>query len=203
MAATVNTRQATVSECVVLTDCLDDAFAHDPLIDFLFARTSRETSSQLVRDFFRILLEVRITLEMPCMAADVNGTLVGAAMGYNCARPAWPLRYQGEWKQLMSRTRGLEQRLNEYGTLAERFEPKEPHYYLGVIGLSARHRGTGIGKDLLNAFCRASQQDSSSAGVYLETASPPSLEFYLRNGFVVRGEGRLGGTPLWCVFRAT
>ncbi len=70
---------------------------------------------------------------------------------------------------------------------------------------SASHpsaQGQGAGKALLEAFCRRSALDPLSAGVYLDTANPSSLEFYLRNGFVVRGEDDLEGTPLWCVFRS-
>jgi hypothetical protein len=56
---------------------------------------------------------------------------------------------------------------------------------------------------MLEAFCEGSSADGRSHGVYLDTANPSSLEFYYRNGFELRGEGRLGSAPLWCVWRPT
>jgi hypothetical protein len=51
--------------------------------------------------------------------------------------------------------------------------------------------------------CKPAAADAGSTGVYLETASPASLRFYIRSGLTVRGEGELDGARLWCVFRPT
>jgi ribosomal protein S18 acetylase RimI-like enzyme len=72
-----------------------------------------------------------------------------------------------------------------------------------VIGVHPSLQRRGAGKVLLDAFCRLSADNAASSGVYLETASESSLNFYLRNGFALRGKGDLDGRPLWCVFRST
>lgn len=193
-------RNATLDDCDILTDGLVEAFASDPVINFLFQRKAPGDASDGVRAFFHTLLQVRIAIGMPCLAATVNNELAGAAMGYDCTRPRWPEPYKSRWVTLLNQVPGVGSRLDAYDTEATRFEPQAPHYYLGVLGVADRFRGTGVGKALLRAYCELSNRDPGSAGVYLDTSSPHSLEFYLRNGFSIAGEGSLGGTPLWCVF---
>lgn len=181
-------------------EALSSAFDGDPLIAFLFGEKWKEGPH--VAEFFRILLAVRVSLGMPALCAEESGGIAGAVMGYDSSRPTWGASHQEEWARLMNSVAGLEARLEAYGQLAERFEPVEPHYYLGVIGVRGGQQGAGMGGALLESFCRASVVDKLSCGVYLETASEASLRFYLKNGFTVSGAGMLGkSTQLWCVFR--
>lgn len=178
------------------------AFAGDPLIGYLFG-ASHEREAH-VREFFRVLLEVRVSLGMPALCAEVDGDILGGAMGYDVTRPTWTGEHLARWDRLTRDAEGAAARLSEYGALADRFEPPRAHYYLGVIGVRADAMGGGVGRALLDRFCEESARDARSHGVYLETASAASLRFYLRNGFTLRGEGVLGdGTPLWCVFKET
>jgi GNAT superfamily N-acetyltransferase len=121
-------------------------------------------------------------------------------MGYDSAPPEWPLEFTREWEVFEEGIPGVVERFEAYERVAERFRPAVPHYYLGVIAVDPRLKGKGLGKRLLGEFCATSAADKRSAGVYLETGSAESLAFYLRNGFVLRGEEDLGGAPLWCVF---
>lgn len=183
-------------------DALVSAFAGDPLIQFLFSASSDPDAH--LGTFFRTLLEVRVALGMPAVCAEERGRILGAAMGYDTSRPPWEPPQLAAWAQLMVAVDGLGSRLHEYETLADSFMPAQPHYYLGVIGVRAGQQGSGVGARLLGEFCDMSSTTPTSHGVYLETASAMSLRFYLRNGFEVRGEGRLGkDTQLWCVFRPT
>jgi GNAT superfamily N-acetyltransferase len=183
-------------------EALESAFAADPLIGFFFGQDAKGKGN--VAEFFRILLSVRVQLEMPVLLAESEGTPVGAVMGTDVSRPQWPETYVARWAGLMERVAGLESRLEEYARLAAQFEPEKPHYYLGVIGVREGRKGSGVGAALLNSFCDRSDRDKESTGVFLETASEPSCRFYLKNGFRLTGEGLLGGdTRLWCVFRET
>lgn len=195
-------RSITRNDIEPVVESLLSAFAGDPLIDFLFGDGWEQASH--VGEFFRILLDVRVTLQMPAFCADEGGVIVGAVMGYDTSRPAWEEAHTEAWTRLMAAADGLDSRLREYEHLAETFEPSRPHYYLGVIGVCAGKKGSGIGSALLDVFCDASAKNTNSGGVYLETANEASLRFYLKNGFEVRGEGLLGKTTrLWCIFRAT
>ena len=195
-------RPVTSNDIEPAVEALLSAFRGDPLIRFLFGDGWEERAH--VAEFFRILLDVRVTLGMPAFCAEENGHILGAVMGYDASRPAWKEYQVEKWAVLMQVAEGLELRLEAYRELAERFEPPNRHFYLGVIGIRGGKKGAGIGGALLERFCDASTKDTESCGVYLETASEASLRFYLKNGFELRGEGILGkDTSLWCVFRAT
>lgn len=195
-------RPITTRDVTPVVHALTSAFTSDPLITYLFGPTW--PSEPNAPEFFRILLDVRVALAMPALCAESHDVMLGAAMGYDTTRPAWAAEHTERWQRLLSSMNGFEARMNEYDHLADRFAPAHPHFYLGVLGVRAGNQGRGTGKALLDAFCDASSHDAQSLGVYLETASPASLAFYLKNGFTLLGEGVLGeDTELWCVFRET
>jgi ribosomal protein S18 acetylase RimI-like enzyme len=79
--------------------------------------------------------------------------------------------------------------------------PREPHWYLAVIGADPAARGQGHGAALLRAgLARA---DAAGLPVYLESSKPSNLPFYEHFGFSVLAELRLpgGGPLLWAMRR--
>lgn len=74
-----------------------------------------------------------------------------------------------------------------------------------LLPWSHRRASVGPGKGRRESttrwHCQLSCADPLSSGVYLETASPDSLEFYYCCGFALAGEGDIDGSPLWCLFR--
>jgi ribosomal protein S18 acetylase RimI-like enzyme len=85
---------------------------------------------------------------------------------------------------------------------AARHAPREPHWYLAVIGADPEARGQGQGAALLRSgLARA---DAAGLPVYLESSKPENLPFYERFGFRVGAEVRLpgGGPVLWAMRRA-
>jgi GNAT superfamily N-acetyltransferase len=174
------------------------AFAEDPITGFLLM-TGPGYPDRLAR-FFAILMRVRITLDMPVLLASGSDGIKGAAMGYTAARPKWPKDLSEEWSDFEESIPGLVDRMAQYEGIATRFTPREPHYYLGVIGVDPKVRGLGVGKRLLTAFCELSAEDQLSGGVYLETAQPSNVPFYQRAGFAEAGGGTLGSRFLWCMF---
>ena len=181
---------------------LVDAFAADSLMDFLFYSHPQGVATG-AHSFFSILLRARIALRMPTILCRQGNRIAGVAMGYNTDPPTWPENFNDEWRTLAAQTPGFAKRLALYESIATSCVPPEPHYYLGVLGVHPNFQSQGVGKQLLDEVCRLSASDKRSTGVYLETASPASLKFYYRNDFVLRGQGEIGGAPLWCVFRPT
>jgi GNAT superfamily N-acetyltransferase len=182
-------------------EALTAAFAQDALIAYFF-RTHPQGVGPASARFFALLLRLRIALGMPALVLREGESVLGVAMGYDSERPAWPEPFASAWRTLEAETPGLAGRLGAYESLSRSHEPPAPHYYLGVLGVHPAVQGRGAGKALLEAFCRRSATDPLSCGVYLDTGNPSSLEFYLRNGFALRGEDALEGAPLWCVFRS-
>ena len=185
-----------------ILDSFASAFADDPLVQYLF-RTHPRGVAAGAHDFFECLLRVRMALGMPARVLLIEGKIAGATMGYDTRRLDWPPELMQRWNDIGRETPGLDARLGAYAELADRAQPAEPHYYLGVIGVTRDFQSRGVGKALLEDYCARSAADPLSRGVFLETSSPQSLAFYLRNGFSLRGEGELEGARLWCVYRVT
>ena len=86
--------------------------------------------------------------------------------------------------------------LGEAGALFERmasFHPKEPHWYLPLIGVDPAHQRRGHGSALMrHALARC---DRSGAPAYLESTHPANVPFYESHGFKLLGEIQVGSSP--------
>lgn len=72
--------------------------------------------------------------------------------------------------------------------------PREPHFYLSLLGTHDRHRGRGIGMGLLAASL--SRIDALGGAAYLESSNPANIDRYRRVGFVPRSELRMSSGPV-------
>lgn len=73
------------------------------------------------------------------------------------------------------------------------FHPKEPHWYLPIIGIDPAHQGKGLGGRLLVhqlAIC-----DRDGALAYLESSNPRNIGLYERHGFEALGRIQAGSSP--------
>ncbi|MET7274348.1 MULTISPECIES: GNAT family N-acetyltransferase [Streptomyces] len=79
--------------------------------------------------------------------------------------------------------------------------PREPHWYLAVIGADPDARGQGHGAALLRSGL--AKADEEGMPVCLESSKPSNLPFYEHFGFTVREELRLPGEGpvLWSMRR--
>lgn len=75
----------------------------------------------------------------------------------------------------------------------EHFHPKDPHWYLPLIGADPVHQGKGAGAALMaHAMKRC---DESGLPAYLESSTPANVPFYERFGFKVMGKIQQGSSP--------
>ncbi|MGQ0548542.1 MAG: GNAT family N-acetyltransferase [Armatimonadota bacterium] len=96
---------------------------------------------------------------------------------------------------LMNRTVPT-QVLNEAAMVIEqmgRYHPKEPHWYLPLIGVDPSHQGKGYGSALMQHALTVVDRDNALA--YLESTSPRSVPLYERYGFAVLGTIQVGTSP--------
>jgi GNAT superfamily N-acetyltransferase len=76
----------------------------------------------------------------------------------------------------------------------ERWHPEAPHWYLAMIGVEPNARGKGLGMELMrHAVARC---DRERGLAYLESSNPRNIPLYLRHGFEVMGEIRVGAAPV-------
>lgn len=65
----------------------------------------------------------------------------------------------------------------------ERKAPREPHYYLAILGVAPEHQGRGLGLRAIQPVLDACDRDRTLA--WLESANPKNHGFYRRVGFEV------------------
>ena len=171
------------------------AFHHDPIVTWVFRDEARRP--KYTRRFFEGRARVLIGQREIYLADDV----AAAAMW---ARPdEWrdpPLR---AFKELAILAPGVGHRAAQVirGLVqVESKHPKEPHWYLAVLGTEPARQGEGLGSALLREVLEECDRDEVPA--YLETGTERNVAFYTRHGFKVREEFRLpGGPPIWLMWR--
>lgn len=73
------------------------------------------------------------------------------------------------------------------------FHPREPHWYLPLIGVDPARQGQHLGDQLLaHGLARC---DADGLPAYLESSNPRNVAFYQRHGFEVLGRIQVGSSP--------
>jgi ribosomal protein S18 acetylase RimI-like enzyme len=76
----------------------------------------------------------------------------------------------------------------------EQWHPEEPHWYLPMIGVEPNAQRRGLGADLMrHAVARC---DREGLLAYLESSNRRNISLYMRHGFEVMGEIKVGAAPL-------
>jgi len=82
----------------------------------------------------------------------------------------------------------------------EHGHPREPHYYLAVLGTDPSAQGQGLGSAVLQGVLE--QCDRDGIGAFLESSKESNIAFYARHGFKVTEEVRLvRGPSMWKMWR--
>ena len=72
--------------------------------------------------------------------------------------------------------------------------PNEPHWFLPIIGIDPIYRRKGYGSALMRDALDACDRDKTLA--YVECTSMESVPFYMRHGFEVLTETKVGSGPI-------
>lgn len=73
------------------------------------------------------------------------------------------------------------------------YHPREPHWYLPLIGVDPSRQGRGYGGALLRPALAACDRDGTIA--YLESSNPRNVPLYERHGFEILGSIQCGTSP--------
>jgi ribosomal protein S18 acetylase RimI-like enzyme len=76
----------------------------------------------------------------------------------------------------------------------EQSHPEEPHWYLPMIGVEPMAQRRGLGAELMRHAVARCDREGTLA--YLESSNPRNISLYLRFGFDVLDEIRVGAAPL-------
>lgn len=179
-----------------LGDVLQAAFWDDPVMTWMLPH--EESRSRRMAGLFRVLLKAHyMSMHTVWTTADQAGGALWAPPGH------WKIP---NW-ELVKASPGLAVSLGVRSIPALRFledidreHPKEPHWYLGVLGTGPAHQGKGIGSALMRPVLE--RCDTEGVPAYLESSKESNIPFYARHGFVVTGEvSAPGGPTLWPMWR--
>ena len=88
----------------------------------------------------------------------------------------------------------------QFSELSRRHHPKEPHYYLAILGTDPPYQNQGIGSALVQPVLDRCDQEGLPA--YLESSNENNITFYQGHGFEVQAELTLSGGPrIWPMLR--
>jgi len=76
----------------------------------------------------------------------------------------------------------------------DEFHPKEPHWYLAIVGVDSAHQGKGLGAQLMESGLARCDEEGLIA--YLESSNPANISLYERHGFRVVGEIQIDDAPV-------
>ena len=180
---------ATAADVAAVTDVLVDAFAADPVQQWLFAPADDPDAGR--RALFEIFVEDYFWLGHTHVVADAGG-IAGAALWAPPDREV--LRGTRVQDLLGALTPHLgDELLPRLGELARTHEhrPSEPHLYLGILGVDPGRQSRGLGTDLLTPTLV--ECDRTGLLAHLESSNEHNLAFYERHGFETVTDYRCGG----------
>ncbi|MFM9370672.1 GNAT family N-acetyltransferase [Streptomyces sp. Da 82-17] len=189
------TTKATPEDAEAISRTLALAFDDDPMMRWFFPEdTTRETG---LRRYFHTLFTRQYGLHGVCERTDAAAAFWVTPEGADKAVP--------DADTVRELTEILGDRAPVFRAAVEaaaEHSPKEPHWYLAVVGADPAARGQGHGSALLRSGL--TQADAAGLPVYLESSKPDNLPFYEHFGFETLGEARLpgGGPVLWAMRRA-
>ena len=83
----------------------------------------------------------------------------------------------------------------------DKIRPRQPHWYVPILGVHPDHQGKGLGGELLRKVLQRADEDR--VAVYLESSNPKNLDFYRKYGFEVTAKivPVAGCPPIWGLLR--
>ena len=178
-------RRATVAEVPDVVATLATAFAHDPVLSFLFEDADRRPG--LLATFFAARLAGGRGMDEVLTVAG-TGDPVSAAVWVPPRREEDPAPDFGPVVAALSVLLGEEVAMRKFLALGPLLEahPPAPHWYLAFVGTRPDARGVGMGSALIAAI--TSRCDDEGIPAYLESSDPVNVPLYESHGFRVVGE---------------
>jgi ribosomal protein S18 acetylase RimI-like enzyme len=187
-------REATASDRGMIADCLARAFQDDPVSEFLFPdATSR---SRRLPPFYASVLRFFDHLGLVHTDEQLRGAAAWQA-------PSVKPKLRDVLPAMIGVGIALRStwfRLSKLNAAVVPFHPREPHWYLAILGTDPSAQGTGVGSALIGPTLERCDTDGMLA--YLESSKEANIGFYQRHGFRVVHEIEVPqGPKLWAMLR--
>ena len=189
-------RNAYTADIEPLVAALSDSFSNDPMLNWVIP------SVHLYPDYFRLLIR-EVYLPRGIIHLDENARAASLWLPpeqrFQMA-PRFSLLRLG---LRIAAADGLRvfRRLRQQGTVFEKHQPTEPHYYLQFLGCRLAEQGNGFGSALIEHGTRICDERCMPA--YLESSNELNVPLYQRHNFKVIGEEQVGrnGPKAWFMWR--
>lgn len=193
----VAAREARPEEHRSVCDVLGRAFADDPVAEYLFPAPA--TRAARYARFAAIAIDAFsssgvVMTEPELRTGAIWQSPIHASLG--------PLRQLRLLATLVGLTRSGFGRAARLGELMSRHHPREPHWYLAVLGTEPSAQRCGLASAILQPVLDRCDREGLPA--YLESSKAANIPFYNKHGFEVVDELRIpGGPSLWPMLRRT
>ena len=173
-------RTVTAADLDAVGAALGRAFADDPVMRVLTPKLEDDERGRRLAPFFRTEAKQRARLDGVWTSAANEGAAVWAP----------PNRWRTSVRDGLGlalpilRAAGL-RAIASLGVLQrmEKVHPREPHWYLAILGTDPAHQGKGIGAALLAPVLERCDREGVPA--YLESSKVENVPYYERFGFRV------------------
>jgi GNAT superfamily N-acetyltransferase len=190
-------RTATVDDVPRLAGALADAFINDPVYTWMLPGGLR-LKARLRAMFTAELEQYGLPQGTVWTTAGCDGAVIALPPG------AWEMPKSMTLTQALMWARAFGRRLLLAARVQRAIEerhPREPHFYVRIIGVRAPLQGQGVGSALMQPTLQSA--DSAGLPTYIEASSERSAALYERLGFRHKGVLELpqGGPPVWPMCR--
>jgi RimJ/RimL family protein N-acetyltransferase len=191
-------RPADAGDTAALSVALAQAFASDPVMNWLLPQRTRRVARREL--MFKLELRTYVLPQdgLVLTADDGRGGLAGGCLALPPDRWQMPRAVDGRTAVQWLRALGRQlPRVSRVQRAMEEEHPAEPHYYIRWVGVRPGLQGQGLGSALMRPVL--DRCDSGDLPAYLEASSERSARLYERLGFIHLGVLELpdGGPPVW------
>jgi len=195
-------RHVTAADVPDVAAVLGRAFEDDPVWSWIFPDAPTRVD-RLTAVFGLMVRYVHLRHEGTEVAGRTAGVLEAGALWDPPGAWRLPIGVQIRQAPKLIRAFGgrLPAALRALGAI-EREHPREPHWYLAVLGTDPAAQGHGLGGALLRS--RLDRCDAAGVPAYLESSKPENVPYYKKFGFQVTKELAMpgGAPPVWLMWRA-
>lgn len=183
-------RPATAADTPTVCEVLARAFSADPVMQFMFPDPA------LRQRKLPMLFKLLQGMNLPLGGCEVTSGIEAATIWFPPGKPGIPL-----WQVLLHLPSflaiygigGAGRALTLLGAM-DKHHPKEPHWYLMVIGTDPAKQGKGFGGIALRH--RLAEVDAARLPAYLEASKPENVPIYQNFGFELQGDLQIPGGPV-------
>lgn len=176
------------------------AFEQDPLMYYFFDHRYQNLATYVIQ----YMCDLASLLDLILLGAFVEEELQGVAL----VTPP-EAAHQNKQEEIalldeqLASTVGEDiiLRTEKYFQLKEANKPKQPHFYLDILGVMPKSQSQGIGKALIEELHKMSEEHAQSCGVALDTENERNPDFYRRFGYSISTTMNLDTVKIWFMFR--